>query len=164
MYQIWFTAYNEGEMWGIEEFGRPLLARQVWSEYTDRQVMEEVGCTRLQVLSARDVRKSMHSPGNVLFDGDDGEHGDLFLVEFDNLEQARDIWRLWLKDLRSKEEHRGADDGTYDYYPDAWAVARQLAEGLRLKDEYNAAVKELRENTEYGEAGSELFDLIQEIS
>lgn len=149
MYKIWFTSYNEGEMWDPRDF-EPLEVVRIWSEYEDRQVMEEVGCTPLQVLSARDVRKTMHDNGDILFDGDDGEHGDLFLMKFDNMESARTVFRLWLVELRSREENRGADDGTYDYYPDAWFVTWQIAKGLKMQKEYNAAVDELLKNTEYG--------------
>lgn len=163
MYQIWFTAYNEGEMWEADGFG-PLEVIRVWDEYRDRMVLQDVGVDEHTIVSARDLRKAMYefAESKVLFDGDDGEHGDLFLMQFEDLEVARDIWRGWLVNLRKQEEHRGADDGTYDYYPDAWRVAFQLAQGLNVLGEYQAAVKELRENTEYGDPGGDLFDLIEE--
>lgn len=164
MYQIWFTAYNEGEMWDRTDFGPNLPVEHVWDEYRDRMVMQDVGVSEHQIVSARDLRKSMHefADSKVLFDGDDGEHGDLFVMQFKDLDEARLVWRAWMRGLRQKEAHRGADDGTYDYYPDAWRVAWQLAQGLDVVDEYRAAVKELRENTEYGDPGGDLFDLIEE--
>lgn len=163
MYQIWFTAYNEGEMWDPNDF-QPVKVDRVWDEYRDRMIMEDVGVDEHTIVSARDLRKAMYFSADavVLFDGDDGEHGDLFVMQFEDLELARRMFKNWLPVLRLREAHRGADDGTYDYYPDAWRVTWQIAQGLEMVDEYRAFVKDLRENTEYGDPSSELFSLIEE--
>jgi hypothetical protein len=153
-------------MWGIEEFAK-LGGRRVWSDYEDASLLEFV-----VALSKKTIRKFYNArvgdakgPGrlNEPPAWEDRYGLDVFVLNFWNKAEAREVYLEWLKELIGKEEHRGADDGSYDYYPAAWEVAKQIAEALGMKDEYNAAVKELRENSEYGDPGGDLFELIEEI-
>jgi hypothetical protein len=132
-YTIVFESYNPYEMWDPKDFGG------------------------MEILPLWPLGPEFEDSMTL------SQNGDLFLAKIMNLEAAREGLRMWFPILLKREKHRGADDGTYDYYPDAWRVTRQFALALNVEWEYNEAVKELMANSEYGDPDGDLFDLIEKI-
>jgi hypothetical protein len=177
-YEIWFESYQEGSMWSKEDFA-PIKVEQIWDMYRDQMIMEEAGVSEGRIRKIHEGRRLLYDTQRVIPESSRGkilrslppvviESADEFIMVIggtfpDELEEAKRIYRTWLSKIVQRESQRGADDGTYDYYPDCWFVAKQLAEGLGMEGVYNQAVDDLRLTTDYGDEESDLFELIEKI-
>jgi hypothetical protein len=159
-YEIFFQEYHG--MWHNTFPKEGAKVEEVWDSYKEREAIEAVfhptdeqfvELLKYRILSASQgqVIPAEYS-AMVLYQPDRLEpEMNIWVVRIDDLEKFKRLFADWMNDdLIHLEEHRGADDGTYDYYPDAWDVAYQIAKALGLKGSYNHARQILMETTAYG--------------
>jgi len=157
-YEIFFQEYHG--MWHTTDF--PGKVEEVFNAYeevealqqvfkpTEGQIQHYIRAKILQHSNRRAIPETARA--EVLYEPDSIDiNMNVWLLRIDDKERFVEAFRQWmLYDLIWLEEHRGADDGTYDYYPDAWDVAHQIAKALGMKEEYNRARQKLLDTTAYG--------------
>ena len=87
----------------------------------------------------------------------DGELWDITTMQFDQENIEEELKEL-IPQIWEHFEHKGADDGTYDYFPDLMYAFEQICIAFRREDIYNTIALELNEK-EYDENG-EPFSLL----
>ena len=104
----------------------------------------------LEVAKKCDVAFLGHIPSN-------GELWDITTMQFDQENIEEELKEL-IPQIWEHFEHKGADDGTYDYFPDLMYAFEQICIAFGREDIYNTIALELNEE-EYDENG-EPFSLL----
>lgn len=170
--EIYFQAYHEGELWdksNLEIDGVRL--EKIWDGYTDNLPLEDAKVPDEMVEAFYQSRVQMHSSRKVVPES----LRTRVLRDAPPLEREADVYLLIVKDLKAFRTHlrtrwadhlleaenlRGADDGTYDYYPDLWFISHQLFNTLGMAEEYNRLRKQLFDTTAYGDPDGDLMEMI----
>lgn len=174
-YEIYFQAYHEGELWDRKDLTcEGTTLHKIWDSYMDNVPMEDAGIPDEMVEKFYRARIGLTSNQQVIPES----YRSKILLDAPPLEREADVWQLFIQDLPtfkawlrgpwaelllSQEQHRGADDGTYDYYPDLWFVSQQLFRAVGMRKEYNRLRKELFSTTDYGNPDGDLMELIPEV-
>lgn len=165
-YEIYFQAYHHGERWNLQEFPYPLFrTEKIWDDYRDRGLLEEVGVdaptigkfywSRVLLHSNRGVKADPGPYCTILLDAKppefmDIEPSDVYQFSFTDIDSVRVEFYNWLKEKIDEGDNTGADDGTFDYYPDIWYIGHQVCHALGMEDEYRRLRQELLDTTQYG--------------
>lgn len=175
-YELFFQAYHEGELWDISNLEIDgVRIHKVWDSWNDNVPMEEAKIPDEMVEAFYQSRITLNSNRSSIPEKDRPK----ILVDAPELEREGDVYLLsiggwgnelerfkqhllgpWALHLLAAEGKRGADDGTYDYYPDLWFISRQLFNALGMQKEYNNLRDELFRTTDYGNPDGDLMELI----
>ena len=166
-YEIYFQAYHEGDMWNLEDFNHGLFRpRRIWDDYRDRNLLEEAGVDRPTIGKFYQARALLESTRGVKADpgpyctilrdfpplDSDNNPADVYMFSFTAIKIVREEIVKWLRRKISAGNETGADDGTFDYYPDIWYIGHQLAHALSIQEDYRQLRQQLLDTTQYGEA------------
>jgi hypothetical protein len=171
-YELYFQAYHEGELWDRNDLvcdGTTI--HKIWDGYMDNLPLEEAEVPEEMVEKFYQARIGLNSNRKVL----PVSYRSKILLDAPAFDREADVWLLfithlptfkahlrgsWAKHLLQQETHRGADDGTYDYYPDLWFASFQIFSAVGMKKEYYQLRKKLFGTTDYGDADGDLMELI----
>lgn len=151
-------------MWNQENLAKDLGVQieQVWDWYMEASVLEDMGVSHELIQNYYEAKCVRYTNRDVV--PLEYEFGmDVYLVRIpDDLRPVKDAFKKWIHGIVADEANTGADDGTYDYYPDVWFVGSQLAVALGSQVAYRGARKVLMATTRYGE-DEDLRELIPAI-
>lgn len=148
-YEIYFNAYHDG-MQGIDP-----APEKIWDGYEDGGMMREAGIPPTQIAKVFKARVDWASQQQVIpasyryqllgaepqYDND-GE-ADLYILRITDRPNFEQQFRFWLEEVVNQADSVGGDDSYFDYYPDYFSVADQLASALGLEAEVAKAKKEV---------------------
>ena len=159
-HEIYFRSAQAAENGDYEDL-RPASGRldKVWDGYEDGMLLAEVGATEELIYKFYQARIDQGSNQGAIFtktekgcllynDLRDIQPADtesfwtifrLSLWTDEALEKFKFQFGIWLGELVLKADSVGGDDSTYDYYPDRWDVAAQLAEALGMEVGYRTS-------------------------
>ena len=146
--EIYFEAWQSNNYEALQpEHGR---LQRLWSNYEDFSLLEELVTpetiqqfyqARVLQASNRGVLPSHTRPKlfNDPFNFDPASIGDIWILQFWTdaaIEQFKGRFRFWMDEVAHAASSVGGDDAYYDYYPDNWMVALQIARALGMKEDF----------------------------
>jgi len=139
---VYIIRYNNGEM-------NFKFERTVVNGY---ELMEAMGeAYALNILKEVAIKVGIK-------EGDEEQLIDITEMSFKQSEARTEIRKL-IPQIWEHWDHRGADDGTFDYFPDLIYAFQQICEAFKCCDIYNEVATECNEK-EYNELG-EPFEVLK---
>lgn len=154
--EIYFLSAQAAENGDYEDL-RPLQGgrlSRVWDDWDDKGVLQNLASPEV-VLNFFRARVLHHSNRSIIPEAnrptifndpidiplEELDGWDVFILSLwgnpDSEQRFRNQFLGWLELITVEAEEVGGDDSFYDYYPDKWEVARQIASALGMEEEYN---------------------------
>lgn len=149
--EIYFTAWQDNNYLEALRPVHPTRGRleKIWDHYTDLDNLENIvtpeviqkffqarilQASNRSILPAKDRPRVIHDPLNY----DPTSIGDIYILDIDlgGLEKYKEQFRFWMDEVAHAAASVGGDDSYFDYYPDNWEVALQLAKALEMKEDF----------------------------
>ena len=150
--EIYFTAWQDNN---YQEALRPNGGRlvKIWDNYNDLCLLEAIATPEViqkfyqerilqasnrSIIPAKARPKIFNDPLNY----DPFSIGDIYILSFgyydsdEAIEKFKDQFRSWMRQVADEAASVGGDDAYFDYYPDNWEVALQIAKALGMKEDY----------------------------
>lgn len=153
-FEVYFNAYHAGGTSLGAEL-RPRAVERIWRGYEDGVMMAEAGIPPEQIAKVFEARVDWASQQHVIPKEyryqllgeapqfDPNSEPDLYILRIDDRPAFENYFKGWLDRVVEAADSVGGDDSYFDYYPDNFTVADQVAAALGLEEAVTAAKKEV---------------------